>query len=91
VPEPVPPATRPPAAPDAALQAALDRVMTTYDLLAKPSAEQRAEAQTKVTDYLTTLCAAGETDMDRLTVCGLTYLRERDGSIDTVKAGFTGL
>jgi hypothetical protein len=26
-----------------------------------------------------------------LTVCGLTYLRELDGSTDPVKAGFTGL
>ena len=26
-----------------------------------------------------------------LTVCGLTYLRELDGSSDPVKAGFTGL
>jgi hypothetical protein len=26
-----------------------------------------------------------------LTVCGLTYLRELDGSNDPVKAGFTGL
>jgi hypothetical protein len=29
--------------------------------------------------------------MHRLTVCGLTYLREQDGSIDSVKAGFTGM
>ena len=33
----------------------------------------------------------GEADLDRLTVCGLTYLRERDGSIDSVRAGYTGL
>jgi hypothetical protein len=29
--------------------------------------------------------------MNRLTVCGLTYLRELDGSSDPVKAGYTGL
>jgi len=29
--------------------------------------------------------------MHRLTVCGLTYLRELDGSNDPVKSGFTGL
>ena len=50
-----------------------------------------AEARAKVTDYVTTLFEAGEKDMHRLTVCGLTYLRELDGSSDPVKAGFTGL
>ena len=40
---------------------------------------------------LNTLVEAGEKDTHRLTVCGLTYLRELDGSSDPVKAGFTGL
>ena len=34
---------------------------------------------------------AGEKDTHRLTVCGLTYLRQLDGSVDPVKAGYTGL
>ena len=50
-----------------------------------------AEARVKVTDYVKTLMEAGEKDTHRLTVCGLTYLRELDGSSDPVKAGFTGL
>ncbi|MGB9113758.1 hypothetical protein [Bradyrhizobium sp.] len=29
--------------------------------------------------------------MNRSAVCGLTYLRELDGSSDPVKAGYTGL
>jgi hypothetical protein len=37
------------------------------------------------------LFEAGEKDVHRLTVCGLTYFRELDGSSDPVKAGFTGL
>ena len=37
------------------------------------------------------LFEAGEKDPHRLTVCGLTYLRELDGSTNPVKAGFTGL
>ena len=73
------------------VQAAIDRVMMTYDLLATRTDEERADAHEQLIDYLTKLHAAGETDLDRLTVCGLTYLRERDGSIDSVKAGFTGL
>lgn len=75
----------------ATVQAAIDRVMMTYDLLATRTDDERVEARERIIDYLEKLHAAGETDLDRLTVCGLTYLRERDGSIDSVKAGFTGL
>jgi hypothetical protein len=74
-----------------AVQAAIDRVMMTYDLLATRTEAERVEAREQLIDYLAKLHTAGETDLDRLTVCGLTYLRERDGSIDQVKAGFTGL
>ena len=49
------------------------------------------EAVTSGSDYFQSLFDGGETDMQRLTVCGLTYLRERDGSNDPVKAGYTGL
>ena len=73
------------------MQAAIDRIMLTYDLLANRTAAASDEARARLTDYLKTLSDAGEKDLHRLTVCGLTYLRERDGSIDTVKAGFTGL
>jgi hypothetical protein len=73
------------------MEAAIDRIMQTYDLLMNRSAAASAEARAKVTAYLTTLCEAGETDTHRLTVCGLTYLRELDGSNDPVKAGYTGL
>ena len=44
-----------------------------------------------MTEYVATLVEAGEKDTHRLTVCGLTYLRQLDGSTDPVKAGFTGL
>jgi hypothetical protein len=73
------------------MDAAIDRIMMTYDLLLNRTAAASAEARTKVTDYLNTLVEAGEKDTHRLTVCGLTYLRELDGSSDPVKAGFTGL
>ena len=43
------------------------------------------------TEYVAKLFEAGETDPHRLTVCGLTCLRELDGSVNPVKAGFTGL
>jgi hypothetical protein len=73
------------------MEAAIDRIMHTYDLLMNRSAAASLEARAKVTDYVATLCEAGEKDTHRLTVCGLTYLRELDGSNDPVKAGFTGL
>jgi hypothetical protein len=73
------------------METAIDRIMLTYDLLVNRSAAARAEARAKVTEYLTKLCEAGERDTHRLTVCGLTYLRELDGSSDPVRAGFTGL
>ena len=55
------------------------------------TAAASAEARAKVTDYVKTLFEAGEKDTHKLTVCGLTYLRELDGSSDPVKAGYTGL
>jgi len=73
------------------MQAAIDRIMRTYDLLMNCTSAASDEARAKVTDYVTTLFEAGEKDVHRLTVCGLTYLRELDGSRDPVKAGFTGL
>ncbi len=72
-------------------QAAIDRIMQTYDLLVNSSAAASAEARAKVTEYVNMLIEGGETDAHRLTVCGLTYLRQLDGSTDPVKAGYTGL
>ena len=73
------------------MEAAIDRIMQTYDLLVNRSAAASAEARANVTAYVNTLFEAGERDAHRLTVCGLTYLRELDGSTDPVKAGYTGL
>ncbi|OAF08786.1 MULTISPECIES: hypothetical protein [Bradyrhizobium] len=73
------------------MEAAIDRIMKTYDLLANRTAAASEEARAKVTIYLNTLMEAGEKDTHRLTVCGLTYLRQLDGSVDPVKAGYTGL
>ena len=73
------------------MEATIDRIMLTYNLLVNRSAEASAEARAKVTRYVATLFEAGEKDTDRLTLCGLTYLRELDGSSDSVKAGYTVL
>jgi hypothetical protein len=73
------------------MDSAIDRIMQTYDLLVNQTAAASAEARAKVTEYVGKLFEAGEKDTHRLTVCGLTYLRELDGSNDPVKAGFTGM
>ena len=73
------------------MEAAIDRIMQTYDLLLNRTAAASTDARAKVTDYVKTLFDAGERDTHRLTVCGLTYLRQLDGSTDPMKAGFTGL
>ena len=73
------------------MQAAIDRIMQTYGLLVNQTAAAHAEAREKVTDYVKTLFDAGEKDEHRLAVCGLTYLRQFDGTTDPVKAGYTGL
>jgi hypothetical protein len=73
------------------MEAAIDRIMQTYDLLLNRTTAASAEPRARVTEYVKKLFEAGETDTHRLTVCGLTYLRQLDGSSDPVKAGFTGL
>jgi hypothetical protein len=73
------------------MDAAIERIMQTYNLLVNQTAAASAEARAKVTEYVGKLFEAGEKDTHRLTVCGLTYLRELDGSNDPVKAGFTGM
>ena len=65
------------------MEAAIDRIMQTYALLVNSSsAVGIEEARAKVTEYIGKLFQAGEKDPHRLTVCGLTYLRELDGSTD---------
>jgi hypothetical protein len=71
------------------MQAALDRILQTYALLTSLTAAEAA--RTKLERYLKTLHDGGETNVDRLTVCGLVYLRQQDGRLDPVKAGYTGL
>lgn len=71
------------------MNAAIDRVMQTYGMLTSPEAAARMQA--KLAEYIRMLFEAGETDVQRLTVCGLVYLRQQDGRNDPVRAGYTGL
>lgn len=73
------------------MEAALERILKTYDLLVNRTAAISDDTRTKLQTYLAMLTEGGESDPHRLAVCGLTYLRQLDGSNDPVKAGFTGL
>lgn len=73
------------------MEAALERILKTYDMLANRTAALSDEAMEKLMSYLTMLKDAGESDPNRLAVCGLTYLRQLDGRADPVKSGYTGL
>lgn len=72
------------------IKGAVDRAIRTYNMMGHQAALSE-EARVKVANYIKTLFEAGEKDSDRLTACGLVYLRELDGSNDPVKSGFTGL
>jgi hypothetical protein len=73
------------------MNTAIDRIMQTYSLMVNRTQDANDEARARVSSYIKSLFDGGEKDSHRLTVFGLTYLRELDGSNDPVKAGFTGL
>ncbi|MDQ8729604.1 hypothetical protein [Bradyrhizobium sp. LHD-71] len=72
-----------------AIEIATRRVLETYTLMF--SAAKAEDARESLVDYLQKVFSAGETDEGRLAVCGLVYLREREGRSDPVAEGFTGL
>ena len=76
---------------DNPMQTAIDRIMHTYEMMLSRTQATNDDARAKVSNYIQSLFDGGEKDPHRLTVCGLTYLRELDGSNDPVKAGFTGM
>jgi hypothetical protein len=70
-----------------AIEIATRRVLETYALM---FGDAKVEAVREgLEDYLKTMFSAGETDESRLAVCGLVYLREKQG--DPVAHGFSGL
>ena len=72
-----------------AIEVATRRVLETYALMFDNA---KAEAvRESVEQYLQTMFSAGETDESRLAVCGLVYLREKEGRSDAVAEGYTGL
>jgi hypothetical protein len=72
-----------------AIEIATRRVLETYALMFDTAKAE--QARDDVVQYLNKVFSAGETDESRLAVCGLVYLREKDGHSDAVAEGFTGL
>jgi hypothetical protein len=58
------------------MQAVIERIMWTWNLIAHRTVEASEDAQTRVTNYLQPLFDGGEADDERLAVFGLTYLLE---------------
>jgi hypothetical protein len=75
----------------AAIQAAvIDRALRAYVLMRAVSEDALTDAREKLESYIGLLFSTGEHDLDRLTVYGLAYLRERDADI-SMRSDYTGL
>lgn len=68
---------------------AIEQILTTYRMMSARDVE--TGDRDRLVNYLTMLVEGGETDAQRLTVCGLVYLRQLDGALKPAAAGFTGL
>jgi hypothetical protein len=67
----------------------IERTISIFGMMRTPEAAERARPS--LADYLKTISSAGETDPERLVVCGLAYLREQEPGNHPVMRGFTGL
>jgi hypothetical protein len=72
---------------EALLNEVIDRVIHTFGMMRNLSEDALNEARESLCHYLDTLSSAGETDPQRLAVCGLAYLRNRQ---DGPPPKFTG-
>ncbi len=72
---------------EAFLTEVIDRVLHTFGMMRNLSEDALRDARESLASYIETLSSAGETDPQRLAVCGLTYLRNRH---DGPSTKFTG-
>lgn len=73
------------------LKATIDRTLNIYNMMGNRSDEEAGTARERLARYIETLVEGGENNAQRLTVYGLTFLRELDHRNDPQKRGFTGL
>lgn len=72
---------------EACLNEVIDRIIHTFGMMRNLSEDALQDARESVRDYIEKLSSAGETDPQRLAVCGLAYLRDRH---EGVSPKFTG-
>lgn len=58
------------------MNAVVDRILATYNLIRPLRPEQVDESRERIANYLKKLSAAGKTDEHELAVFGLAYLKE---------------
>ena len=73
------------------LNATINRTLNIYNMMGNRSDEEADAARERLTQYIETLVEAGENNAQRLTVYGLTFLRELEHRHDPQKRGFTGM
>lgn len=73
------------------IDAAIARTVEIYQNMSAGRAQVSEIARARLSAYIRTLVEGGQSDPDRLTVFGLSYLRELDGKNDPIRAGYTGM
>lgn len=71
------------------MEQVVERTINIFGMMRTPDVAERSRR--KLEDYLSTIASAGETDPERLVVCGLTFLREQEPENDPVPRGYSGL
>lgn len=59
-----------------AMNAVVDRIMNTYQLMRPLDPDQVSDSRRKITRYIESLTSADQIDAHRLAVCGLAYFKE---------------
>jgi hypothetical protein len=54
----------------------VDRIINTFGMMRSLNEERLEQSREVLTGYIAKLSSAGETDPQRLAVCGLAYLRD---------------
>ena len=70
---------------------AITRTIEIYQRMSEEGARVSSETKNRLAAYIKMLMDGGQNDPERLTVFGLSYLRELDGKNDPVRAGYTGM
>ena len=67
----------------------IERTIGIFGMMRSPEAAEAARQ--RLADYLQIISSAGESDPERLVVCGVTYLREQEPENEPLARGYSGL